>query len=170
MDERIWTDRPLAPGEALERPDCRVAHVPSACQTLLTGDLDRAVAALAPGAPLLGLGGAAGDAPFAIRVARDHAILVTEIPPDIAAGWHGDGFAISRADGRFCCLSLSGPGAADVLAQGLSSPLPAGSPSAALRFAGRTALLTGREGGFGLWVERADLTFVSSFLRAIAAT
>jgi hypothetical protein len=168
MDERTWTDRPLAEGASLDLCTTRVTREEVAFVSLVSGDLDAALSALCPAAPMLGLGEGTQAGDYAIRIARDHAALVTRAAPDLRPGWHDAGFALSRADDRFACLALRGAGAREVLARGLASPLPHASPSAALRFAGRTALLTGAEDGLRLWVERGDLTFVTSFLRAMA--
>lgn len=169
MDERNWTDRPLGLGEALELEACRVERHAVPFLSLVSGDLDAALAAIAPGARLIGLGERPGDDTFGIRIARDHAALVTTGAPEIGDGWHDGGFALSRADDRFALLSLTGTGAATRLATGLASPLPERSPSAAIRFAGRTVMLTGCDGGFGLWVELGELTYVTGFLRGSLA-
>lgn len=170
MDERDWTDRPLPEGGTLDLPGCRIAREAVAHVSLVTGDLDAALAVLAPGAPMLGLAEGAAGADYAIRVARDHAVLVTAAPPGRPSGWQGEGFALSRADDRYARLSLTGPEAPHWLAHGLASPLPAASPSAAIRFAGRTVLLTGVPGGFALWADPADLTALTGVFRSLHRT
>lgn len=169
MDERQWTDRPLSPGELIKGPDWDVRLVEVGVQSLISGDLDAALAFLAPGVPVLGLaeGPAPGD--HAIRIARDHALLITSAPPGATPGWLGDGFAFSAAGDRYACLALEGPGARHLLAHGLASPLPMASPSAAIGFAGITALLTAAPAGLFLWVERARLTEVSGALARVTS-
>ncbi|MDJ0822854.1 MAG: hypothetical protein QNJ09_13725 [Paracoccaceae bacterium] len=168
MDERIWTDRPLAVGTTIELPGCRVTRVEVGCQSLLSGDLQAGLDILAPDAEMLGFADTPGTADHAIRIARDQALLVTAKPMESQPGWHPQGFALSPAGGRYACLSLIGPNAAELLAHGLTSAPPWDSPSAAVNFAGVPALVTGTSNGLTLWVESAYLTYVTSFMAQIA--
>ncbi len=170
MDERDWTDRPLTATETINTNGIRVAPQETGYQSLISGDLEAALALLAPGASMLGFAQTPETSDHAIRIARDQALLITAAPPVSEAGWNADGFAFSPAGGRFACLSLTGPSALELLAHGLNSPPPKGSPSAALRFAGASALVTGTSDGLRLWVERGHLTFVTGFLMQVAET
>ena len=49
-------------------------------QTLISGDLDAAIAGLAPGAPILGLYALAPESAHALRIGRTSALLVTPAP------------------------------------------------------------------------------------------
>ena len=101
--------------------------------------------------------------PYALRISRDQALLVTQTPLVVADGWHG-GYALSRMDDAYAMLDLSGDDAAESVAEATASDLAAGSPSAAVMFAGLKALLAAREGGFRLHIEAAWREAVLEFL------
>lgn len=171
-DERDWTDRPLGPDAALDLGGATLRREAPAGLSLVSGDLTAAQAALCPQAPMLGLAEPAPqDAAHGIRIGPDRALLVLPAPASLGDGWHAAGFAHSRADGLYVVLALTGPEAPARLSAGLASPLPAASPSAAIRFAGTTALLTGLpdNAGLRLWVEAAHLTYITGFFQAAAA-
>ena len=107
---------------------------------LISGDLGAAIAALAPGAPLLGLYAPAPAGAHALRIARDRALLVTPAPLGAADGWR-DGWCATAVDDGWAAIDVEGPDAPSALAQGTSADLAAGSPSAAVLFAGFRCLL-----------------------------
>jgi sarcosine oxidase gamma subunit len=120
--------------------------------TLISGDLEAAIAALAPGAPLLGVHALAPEGAHALHIARDRALLVTAAPIAKAEGWREGWCATVVADG-WVAVDVEGPDAALVLMQGTSSDLAAGSPSTAILFAGLRCLLLQTAAGFRLHVE-----------------
>lgn len=166
MDERVWTDRPLGIGERIEGADLVVTRDEPGHLTLISGDVGAAVADLALGAPLLGLGQIADHRPIAIRIARDQALLVTDRPVARFGAYDQD-IAISPADGLYACLTVTGPRASDLLAEATAVNVAAGSPSAAIKAMGCTVLLTIiPTGGWQIWVESPMLTYVTSWIKA----
>ncbi len=163
MREREWSAPRPRIGRVIERTGLAVDSVSDLGQTLVSGALELALAALAPGAPMLGLGALAPAATYALRIARDHALLVTERPLDVAEGWR-DGYALTRMDDAYAVLDLTGLEAAEAVAEATAADLTAGSPSAAVMFWGVRALLARREGGFRLHVEAAWQEAVLEFL------
>ncbi len=159
MKERDWTDRALAEGETMTVAGLTIHLAPAAPSCLISGDLEAAIAALAPGGRSIGL---FQDRPLiaAIRIARDRALLVGATGEP---GWH-DGYAISPATGLYTCFQISGADVMDALTEGTGADLTASSPAASLQFAGITCLLT-RQGKLAeLWVEAAMATYVTSWL------
>ena len=77
MRETDWTAARRAEGARVARPGFSARARTGHGQTLISGDLDAALAALAPGAPFVGLHGLAPDGPHALRIAPDKALLVT---------------------------------------------------------------------------------------------
>lgn len=135
-----WTPMPDWRGAAIVRSSWSARPLHGLGQTLLSGDLDAARAALAPNASEAGLWQVAeGDA--LVRIARDRALLVTARPLSALAGWSSGGWATSAADDAWAVIELAGESARAVCAQATSADLEAGSPSAALLFAGVTCLL-----------------------------
>lgn len=152
-DSTLWTTPSPAPGSILQGKGVSVACLPATGAALISGDLDAAIGALAPGAPLLGLLASRPQIPFALRIARDRALLITPEPLDMAPGWQ-DGFAVSPADDLYLVLSITGDGARDLQDACLSAP--AGSPSAAGVFGGHACLVLDNGQGPDVWVPASE--------------
>jgi sarcosine oxidase gamma subunit len=163
MRETDWTPARRAEGARVARPGFSARARTGLGQTLISGDLDAALAALAPGAPFVGLHGLAPDGPHALRIAPDKALLVTPGPLGAAEGWR-EGWSASPVDDGWVALDVKGPDAPLVLMQATAADLTAGSPSAALLFAGRRCLLARIEAGFRLHLERPWLEALLTWL------
>lgn len=150
MDEREWAPRLPLSAPIVARSDLRIAALPPAGATLLSGDLDAALAAFAPDAPRIGLGGMTGAPPYLLVIARDRGCLVTPAPLDAEPGWHPQGFALTQADDAWAFFAITGTGADALIAQGCAADIDSGSPSAATHFAGHPALLVRQSDGFVL--------------------
>ena len=165
MDDRIWTTQAPTPGTTLTLRQCTLECLPPQGAALVSGALDRALACLAPGAPLLGLlETQPATGPFALRIARDRALLCTAAPLG-QQGWH-DGWALSAADDAYVALHVSGPAAADLQAACMA-PYQA-SPSAMVIFAGQYALLSRSTTGFIARVEAAHSAEIAHYLQMVA--
>ena len=92
---------------------------------LISGDLEAAIGALAPGAPLLGLYALAPQGAHALRIARDRALLVTPAPLGTADGWR-DGWCATDVNDGWAAVDISGPDAPLALMQGTSADLAGG--------------------------------------------
>ncbi len=138
-DSQLWTTPIPVPGTVIQGIETTVTCLPTSGAVLISGDLTAAVDALAPGAPMLGLLDQEPDGPFALRIARDSALLVTADPLEATPGWH-DGWALSLADDLHVCLAIEGPGSEDVRSACMSARQ--GSPSAAAIFGDKTCLVT----------------------------
>lgn len=169
MDEREWTDRPLRAGETIELGATRIRLPGAPCALRISGDLTAAVAALAPNAPIAGLRGDVGSGPYAIRMARDSALLVSQTPLVASPGWREAGFAISDADDCYTAVEFEGGDALRILAQATTADLERPSPSAAIGVLGLTMLLVRRGEAHLLWVETPYLSYLTSFLRGASA-
>ena len=165
MDERNWTDEPLRIGEEIRVETVCVVHKPLGYATLVSGNLDAALKDIAPGAREAGLCAEVGDGSIALRIGRDKALLVTNDPIDHKSAWNFNGYAVSPADDCYCLLAVSGDGAEMFLAQGTACNLTNASPSPAILFAGEQALLVRNQSSFHLYVDRAHLTFITSWIR-----
>ena len=152
MVERDWTTRAPDPGAALTADGITIICHGQDGATMVSGDLRAAIAALAPGAPMLGLGELLPPQPFALRIARDRALICTDSPL-MVSGWQGT-FAASYADDLYLEIRITGPRAPEVVAACLTAP--EGSPSTATYFAGIGALVAGLPDGVSLRVQTPD--------------
>jgi hypothetical protein len=163
MREMNWPPARRAEGALIERPRLRARAVQGRGNTLVSGDLEAAILALAPGAPMLGLYALARAGTHALRIARDRALLVTPAPIGAADGWR-EGFSATTVDDAWAAIDVAGPDAPFALAQGTAADLAGGSPSAAVRFAGLRCLLARTDDGFRLHVETPWLEALLTWL------
>ena len=154
---RRWAPIPDWRSAGLFRDGWTAKRVLGLGQTLVSGRLADAVAALAPGAAEVGLFGIAEGAPQLVRIARDRALVVRDEPSDIAAAVGGAGFVATRADDVFAVFELGGPGLRGLLAEMVTADLDAGSRSAATLACGVPVLL------YRTTVDRARLHVEAAF-------
>ncbi len=156
--------------DLIARADLRGRREGMGGGVLVSGNLEAALAALAPDAPMLGLGGECGGAPaYGVRIARDRALLVGEAPFEVRSGWHEAGFAATPADDLWTVFTLSGAASARVIAEGTGADPGGGSPSAAVLFAGEVCLLLRRADSHVIAIETPRAWFLARWLRAVAA-
>ena len=156
MRERDWRPARRADELVIDRPRLEARSLAGLGQTLVSGDAAAGIAALAPGAPILGLYALAPASPHALRIARDRALLVTPQPINADEGWR-DGWSATPVDDGWAIVEVAGADAGLALMQGTSADLAGGSPSAAVMFAGQRCLLARVEAGFRLHVEAPRL-------------
>ena len=127
MRETRWPPARGRAGILIDGPRLQVRALDGLCQTLISGDLEAAVAALAPGAPTLGLYALLPAGAHALCIGRMSALLVT--PTAIAApeGWR-DGWCATSVDDGWTAVEVSGADAPQALMQATSADLAAGSP------------------------------------------
>lgn len=135
-----WTPPPDWGAAQIARADLLVRPVQGLSQTLLSGDLQAAFASLAPRVESIGFWQKA-QARAAIRISRDRALLVSAEPLAALEGWRPGGWAASDASDAYAVFDISGAGLRGLVAEATAADLDAGSPSAAILFAGVPALL-----------------------------
>jgi hypothetical protein len=135
-------------------------------QTLISGDLDAAIAALAPSAPMLGLYALAPSGAHALRIGRTSALLVTPAPLSVVEGWR-DGWCATGVEDGWAAVEVSGEDAQQALMQPTSADLASGSPSAAVLVFGLRGLLVRTPSGFRVHVEAPWLETLLTWLDGI---
>jgi hypothetical protein len=166
MREMEW---PPARGGAellIDRQGLAARRLGKLGQTLMSGDLDAAVAALAPGAPMLGLYALAPESAHAFRIGRTSTLLVTPAPLSVLEGWR-DGWCATSVDDAWAAVEISGADAARALMQATSADLASGSPSAAVLVFGLRGLLARTASGFRVHVEAPWLETLRSWLDGV---
>jgi hypothetical protein len=166
MREMEW---PPARGDAgllIDRPRLAARRLTGLRQILISGDLDAAVAALAPGAPMLGLYAPLPAGAHALRIGRMSALLVTPAPLAVVDGWR-DGWCATSVDDGWAAVEISGVDAPRALMQATSADLASGSPSAAVVAFGLRGLLVRRPAGFRIHVEASWLETLLAWLDGV---
>ena len=163
MREMQW---PPARGGAellIDRQRLTARRLSGLGQTLISGDLDAAIAANAPGAPMLGLHALLPAGVHALRIGRTSALLVTPAPLARADGWR-DGWCATSVDDAWAAVEISGADGAQALMQATSADLASGSPSAAVLAFGLRGLLARTSSGFRVHVESPWLETLLTWL------
>ena len=142
-----WTPPPDWAHAQLIRGDWRARPVLGLTLTLIGGRVDRAIAALAPGDVSAGLWQVAAAAPYALRIGRDKALLVTEGERLERAGWRDEGWTASDASDAQVVFEIEGSATRAIVAEAVAADLDAGSPSAAVLFAGVPVFLHRAQAG-----------------------
>jgi len=168
MDERDWTNRTPSSGDRMEGRGAVVTCAAPGGAVMISGDLEAALAALAPGAPFVGLGARIPEGPFALCIARDRALVVTEAPLALTPGWH-ESYAATPADDLYLCMIVEGEEAGTVAAAATGAPLDASSSSAMVLFAGTPCLVAKGSDGFLVWAQRPDAAYLWSFMARLIA-
>lgn len=163
MRETRWLAARGRPGLLVDRPRLQASALDGLGQTLISGDLDAAIAALAPGAPILGLHAIAPQGAHALRIGRTSALLVTPAPIAAADGWR-DGWCATSVDDAWAAVEVSGADATQALMQATSSDLAGESPSAAVLAFGLRGLLARTSAGFRIHVEAPWLETLLAWL------
>ena len=166
MREMRWPPAREGAGLLVDRPRLHARAASGLGQTLISGDLEAAVAALAPGAPALGLYALKPEGAHALRIGRASALLVTPTPLIVADGWR-DGWCATAVDDGWAAIDVSGADAPQALAQGTSADLATGSPSAAVVFFGLRGLLARTAEGFRIHVETPWLETLLTWLNGV---
>jgi hypothetical protein len=150
----------------IDRPRLNARRLGGLGQTLISGDLDAAVAALAPAAPMLGLYALAPEGAHALRIGRTSALIVTPAPLAIVDGWR-DAWCATSVDDGWAAVEVSGADAQQALMQATSADLASGSPSAAVIIFGLRGLLARTPSGFRVHVESPWLETLLAWLDGI---
>jgi hypothetical protein len=166
MRETRWPAARARFGLLIDQPRLQARALAGIGQTLISGDVEAAVAALAPGAPILGLHALTLENAHALRIGRASALLVTPAPIAAPEGWRG-GWCATSVDDGWTAVEVSGADAPQALMQATSADLAAGSPSAAVFVFGLRALLAQTQAGFRLHVEAPWLETILTWLQGV---
>lgn len=168
MREMHWPEAEPLSGVLIDTDALHVSSAPMGGAALISGDLTAAVATLAPEAPMLGLGGECGAAPWGARIGRDRALLALPDTCTAQNGWHEGGFAITPADDLWAVVTITGRAADRIIAEGTSIDPDGGSRSAAVLFAGLNCLLLRVKDGYAICVQTPLVWYLCEWLKAVA--
>ena len=135
-------------------------------QTLISGNLDAAVAGLAPGAPMLGLYALAPESAHTLRIGRMSALLITPAPLAVMDGWR-DGWCATNVDDGWAAVDVLGADAPRALMQATAADLASGSSSAAVFVFGLRGLLARTPSGFRVHIESPWLETLLTWLDGV---
>jgi sarcosine oxidase, subunit gamma len=127
---------------SLTRRDWSAKPAHDLCLILIGGQIERALAALAPQAELVGLWQVASGDDQAIRIGRDKALLVLRAAPVFDIGWNPQGWSVTPAESAFGVIDIEGLALREIVSEATAADLNAVSRSASTLFAGVPCLVT----------------------------
>lgn len=154
----FWSKAP----DSLRGPGLMVRVLPPVPQLMVSGDLDGFLArhALPPAGGLLA---ETSGSRYALRLARARMLVVgLDLLPE-AAGW-AKGGATTPMTGALAVVEASGPDAMALFARCTAVDPAANSPSAALSFAGVTAIACRHDGALRLHLDRGLLPYLMAWI------
>ncbi len=138
---RFWNPAPAEGRAQFAAHRVDVKLVAGLSQALLSGPPRFGVGRLSGIAAPVGFSGVASGPSYAVAIARDRALIVSERAVTLAEGWDAESAtAVTRMDDALVVLDLEGPGLADLLSKATTLDVADASPSAALLFAGLPCL------------------------------
>ena len=153
---RFWSAPPEWATAEMAAPGLRIAAVAAPTIWLASGNLDAFRRRHGVAEPLGPRDAVAGR--YALRLAPDRLLHVSDASDITDFGWSPEGYAISDLTDGMILLDLSGPESADVMAQGSGYDFHAGDSrpleSAQLLFANLRLAVARRPDGWRLHVER----------------
>jgi len=152
---------------AIDAPHLAVRTVSGLHQLIVSGDL----AAWSRKSKLKGEGvgafGHAGGGRYAVRLARDRLLAVSDAALKVPQGWHAEGFGVTEVGAGLHVFEIEGA-ADDLLARGTTLDPDKGSASAALLLAGVGAVVYRHEDRTRVHVDRALAPYLWKWMETAA--
>ncbi|ESZ25827.1 hypothetical protein [Mesorhizobium sp. L2C084A000] len=137
-------------------------------QLLVSGDLDAWAHASSIGGTGVGAFGTAQGDRYAARLARDRLLVVSKSPLPIATGWHADGFAATAISAGLQIFEAEGTALDAFIARGTTLDPSQPSASAALSFAGISAVVYRHDGKLRIHVDRGLAAYLWTWMATAA--
>ena len=163
-----WSVAPDWQAANITTSDLVVRTVPGLSQMLVSGNLD--VWAKTSGMDGDGVGafGVAQGDRYIARLARDRLLVVSNTPLAIAAGWHAEGFAVTEISAGLQVFEVEGVRLGAFIARGTTLDPGQPSASAALSFAGISAIVYRREDRLRIHVDRGLAAYLWTWMEQAA--
>ncbi|TPN56240.1 hypothetical protein [Mesorhizobium sp. B1-1-7] len=164
-----WSSVPDWPAAMITTPGLAVRTVTGLDQTLVSGDLDAWARLSGVKADGVGVFGAAQGERYAARLARDRLLVVSNAPLAIAAGWHKEGFAVTEISTGLQLFEIEGVGLDAFIARGTTLDPRQPSASAALSFAGISAIVYRHGSKLRIHVDRGLACYLWTWMEQAAS-
>jgi sarcosine oxidase gamma subunit len=164
-----WSVAPDWQSAVITAPGLVVRAICGLNQVLVSGDLDAWARAFGIDGPGVGAFGAAQGGRYAAQLARDRLLVVSNSALAIATGWHADGFAVTAISAGLQVFEGEGAALDAFIARGTTLDPKQASASAALSFAGVSAIVYRHDGKLRIHVDRGLATYLWTWME-IAAT
>ncbi|PZV37543.1 hypothetical protein [Mesorhizobium kowhaii] len=164
-----WSVAPDWQSAVITAPGLVVRAVPGLNQLLVSGDLD--AWSLMSGVDGTGVGafGTAQGERYAARLARDRLLVVSNTPLAIATGWHAEGFAVTAISAGLQVFEVEGSALDAFIGRGTTLDPRQASASAALSFAGISAVVYRHQDRLRIHVDRGLAAYLWTWMETAAS-
>ncbi|MEO5756751.1 MAG: hypothetical protein ABIQ51_07830 [Mesorhizobium sp.] len=165
-----WSIAPDWQAAVIEAPGLTIRTVIGLNQVLVSGDLDAWARVSGLSGDGVGAFGMARGDRYAARLARDRLLAVSKAPFAVAAGWHAEGFAVTAISAGLHVFEIEGTAIDAFVARGttLDPRQASASASAALSFAGISAIVYRHEDRLRIHVDRGLAAYLWTWMEAAA--
>ncbi|WP_136618295.1 MULTISPECIES: hypothetical protein [Mesorhizobium] len=163
-----WSVAPDWQSAVITAPGLVVRAVCGLNQLLVSGDLD--AWARVSGVDRTGVGafGTAQGGRYAARLARDRLLVVSNSSLAVATGWHAEGFAVTTISAGLQVFEVEGAALDAFIARGTTLDPKQASASAALSFAGISAVVYRHGGKLRIHVDRGLAAYLWTWMETAA--
>ena len=163
-----WSVAPDWQNAVIATPGLAIRAVLDLNQLLVSGDLDAWTRASRIGGTGVGAFGTAQGDRYAARLARDRLLVVSNSPLAIAMGWHAEGFAVTAISAGLQMFEVEGMALDAFIARGTTLDPAKPSASAALSFAGISAVVYRHDGKLRIHVDRGLAAYLWTWMETAA--
>jgi sarcosine oxidase gamma subunit len=163
-----WSVAPDWQSAVIATPGLAIRAVLDLNQLMVSGDLDAWARASGIDGPGVGAFGAAHGDRYAARLARDRLLVVSNSALAIATGWHADGFAVTAISAGLQVFEAEGAALDAFIARGTTLDPKRESASAALSFAGISAIVYRHEDKLRIHVDRGLAAYLWTWMESAA--
>jgi sarcosine oxidase gamma subunit len=163
-----WSPEPDWRSAQITAPGLLVREVPGLEQLLVSGDLAAWTRHSGIDNPAVGAMGAAQGGRYTARLGRDRLLVVSNTPLAIVAGWHPEGFAVTPISSGLRVFEAEGPALDAFVSRGTTIDPRSASASAALSFAGISAILYRHHGKLRIHVDRGLAAYLWTWMETVA--
>lgn len=152
----------------ISTPGLAIRAVLDLTQLLVSGDLDAWARASGVDGTGVGAFGIAQGGRYAARLARDRLLVVSNSRLAIGSGWHADGFAVTAVGAGLQVFEVEGTALDAFIARGTTLDPNQASASAALSFAGISAIAYRHDGKLRIHVDRGLAAYLWTWMEIAA--
>ncbi|WP_027061856.1 hypothetical protein [Mesorhizobium loti] len=163
-----WSVAPDWQNATIDVPGLKIGSISGLHQRLVSGDLTAWAEASGFDGTAVGAFGPAEGIRYTVRLARDRLLAVSTTPIGMATGWFPQGFAVTEISAGLQVFEVEGSALDAFIARGTTLDPRQPSASAALSFAGISAIVYRREHRLRIHVDRGLAAYLWTWMEQAA--
>ncbi|QKD00306.1 sarcosine oxidase subunit gamma family protein [Mesorhizobium loti] len=163
-----WSVAPDWQNATIDVPGLKIGSIPGLHQRLVSGDLAALAEASGFDGTAVGAFGPAEGIRYTVRLARDRLLAVSTTPIGMATGWFPQEFAVTEISAGLQVFEVEGSALDAFIARGTTLDPGQPSASAALSFAGVSAIVYRHEDRLRIHVDRGLAAYLWMWMEQAA--